>query len=192
MHIIILPLFLEVGEILRIWLKTIPPDAKLFIRLTLLIPLLDYFNVPIRQMAQAIGKIKLYNTVNSLIILLQIPIIYVAFKLGAPPEYSVIIPVTTYLAAIFIRSYMLKILTGIKVYTFMRTVLFPIFITCLLSAIPPAILCIFMEDSLVRLFIVCPLSLVSCSIFIIAVGMTRTERKVIFETISARIRKTIG
>lgn len=192
LYIIILPLFIEIGEILRIWLKTIPPNAELFIRLTLLIPLLDYFNVPIRQMAQAIGKIKLYNTVNSLIILLQIPIIYAAFKLKAPPEYSVIIPVITYLAAIFIRSYLLKILTGIKVYTYMRAVLFPIFITCVLSAIPPAILCIFMEDSLVRLFIVCPLSLVSCSIFIIAVGMTRTERKVIFETISARIRKTIG
>lgn len=192
LYIIILPLFIEISEVLKIWLKTIPPDAELFIRLTLLIPLLTYSNVSMRQMAQAIGKIKLYNTVNSLIILLQIPIIYAAFKLGAPPEYSVIIPVITYLAAIFIRSYLLKILTGIKVYTYMRAVLFPIFITCALSAIPPAILCIFMEDSLVRLFIVCPLSLVSCSIFIIAVGMTRTERKVIFETISARIRKTIG
>ena len=90
MFIFSLPLILEMNYILKLWLSHSPQMAVVFTRLALIDAVIASMSYQLMTWAQATGKIKLYQSVVGIILILNLPISYVALKLGCP-AYSVMI-----------------------------------------------------------------------------------------------------
>lgn len=90
MYIFTLPLCLEMKSILSLWLKNPPEYAIVFTQLVLIDALIDSISYPLMTLAQATGKIRLYQAVVGGILLLNLPVSYVALRFDAP-AYSVML-----------------------------------------------------------------------------------------------------
>ena len=85
------PLFLYTEEILNLWLETVPEWAVLFVKYVMVMALLERLFYPLVLAIQAEGTIKGYLVWNTLLNLLQMPVLYVAFSQGATPDWLFII-----------------------------------------------------------------------------------------------------
>lgn len=78
--IISLPIALEAPYILRLWLRDVPEYTVQFLRVILCMNLIEALANPIYAVVEATGKIKRFQIVNGLVILLIFPISYLFLK----------------------------------------------------------------------------------------------------------------
>lgn len=83
--LVAIPLFIETPYILKLWLKNVPDWAVIFVRFQLLKTFIEFQFVTLPSSISATGKIKKYSFYSSLSNLMQLPAIYILFKLGYPP-----------------------------------------------------------------------------------------------------------
>lgn len=84
MLIIVMPLFLLVGPALKLWLDDVPDGLELFVRISLIQGLFQAFDTSLYVPIYASGRIKENAIICPLFDALQLPVIYILFKLGAP------------------------------------------------------------------------------------------------------------
>lgn len=111
--ILIFPLLSNTDYILNLWIKEVPEYTIAFTQLVLLNSLIDAFNGPSITAALASGKIKKFQLVVANVILLNLPISYVALKLGAQPTMTMVVSICISLASVFIRGYLLRSLVNL-------------------------------------------------------------------------------
>ena len=98
-----LPVLLNCDFLLSVWLKEVPPHAAAFSELIILFLLLDALSAPLWIAVQAMGNIRNYQLMISSIILLSLPLGYVALKLGMPPESVLVVRVVVNAGALAAR-----------------------------------------------------------------------------------------
>ena len=106
--LLIFPLVASTEFILGLWLKEVPQYTIVFVQLVLLNGLVDSVDAPLSATALATGKIRKYEIAVSSVILANIPISYVALKLGCNPEVTMLISIILSCVDVFVRTYMLK------------------------------------------------------------------------------------
>ena len=106
LYAIILPLILEVEFILKLWLGTVGEYMVLFTQLILVYCLVLAIGNPITIIMQAAKKVKLYHGVVDSFVLLTLPLSYLFFKLGYPPESTLIISISMLVIAHAIRIFL--------------------------------------------------------------------------------------
>lgn len=92
-----LPFVIETPYILKLWLKNVPEYAIIFTQLQIARTMIEQLTTPLGTSISATGFIRKVSIIKTTLNLLPLPIIYFAFKMGAPP-YSM------YLISIFIWS----------------------------------------------------------------------------------------
>ena len=102
------PILCCTSYILGLWLKEIPEYAVLFTQLALINGVIDSSDGPLIAASLATGKIKKYMVTVSLIILANVPISYIALKLGCEPTATMEISIVVSCVAVIIRAYLLK------------------------------------------------------------------------------------
>jgi O-antigen/teichoic acid export membrane protein len=175
-YIFTVPLLFEMSYIIHIWLVNPPPYTVLFICLGFLDILFESFNSPLMHAAQATGKIKLYQSVVSGILLLNIPVAYLVLKAGFPPYSVVIVDIFLMAAAAIVRIFMIKrliALFSIKMFTI--RVLIPLFFVSVLSLILPSIIVNILDESFFRLCISF-MSIIVTVLCIYFIGLSKIER----------------
>lgn len=118
--LLIFPILANTSYIMGLWLKEIPDYAIVFTQLILINGLIDSTNGPTIAAALATGKIKRYQQVVSFLIILNLPISYIALKLGATPTATVEVSIILSLITAIARAYMLRNMIG---FPFARYVL---------------------------------------------------------------------
>lgn len=115
-----IPLVLEMHYILKIWLKVIPVNAEIFCQLIIIMSFFPQLTWGLMVAVQSVGKIKVYQSVVSTIIILNLPLAILLLRLGLPP-YSV------FIGAIFLemlaggaRVFFAKRLTGLDAKLFLK------------------------------------------------------------------------
>src|SRR5690554_2679044 len=103
LFILSLPIILEVDQILKIWLITVPEYASIFTVLVLVIILINSISGPLMTAVQAAGKIAIYQAVIGTLLFLTLPISYVFLKLGYPPEVTLYITIVIEVIALIFR-----------------------------------------------------------------------------------------
>lgn len=106
--LIYFPLLLNTEFVLGLWLKTVPQYAIVFTRLVLLNALIDALNQPMTCAALATGKIKKYELWLSSITLMNIPVTYIALRLGAAPYAAMIVSNGLSCICVVVRAKLLK------------------------------------------------------------------------------------
>ena len=168
-------ILLETEQILRLWLHTVPAHAVLFCRLILVSTLTDSLATPLIPAVQATGRIRNYQVLVSSLLLLSLPLSYVALKLTGVPEASFCVGILVSVLTAGARLLMCRRLVSLSLRRFGRTVLLrvlPVSLVASVSFMVPVV----MSESYVRLAV----SLTAgVSLTVLAtwfVGMTSGER----------------
>jgi O-antigen/teichoic acid export membrane protein len=188
MYLFALPLFFEMNMILSLWLKNPAEYVALFTRLMLIDLLIDGINYPIGTAVQATGNMKLFQTVSSIMFLLNFPISLIVLSTGAPAYSVLIVAIVLTCIAFIIRLIVFKRLINISIRQFFQKTIMPICLVAVLSIIFPAILCHIMAQSIIRLCIVTIISIISICCSMYFVGLNNIERQEINRIIKHRIR----
>lgn len=106
--IIAFPIIANTNYILGLWLKEVPNYTVLFTQLALINGLIDASDAPLIAAALATGKIRKYMIIVSAIILANVPISYIALKLGGNPTITLYISIFLSCISVVVRAYLLK------------------------------------------------------------------------------------
>ena len=106
--VIAFPILCGTSYILGLWLKEVPDYAVMFTQLALINGIIDSSDGPLIAASLATGKIRKYMLTASLIILANVPISYVALRLGCEPTVTMEISIAVSCVSVIIRAYLLK------------------------------------------------------------------------------------
>lgn len=189
MYFFSLPLILEMEIILKIWLKNPPEFAILFTQLALIDAVIDAISYPLMALAQATGKIKLYQGVVGGILLCNLPVSFVVLHFGAPAFIVMVIAICITCIAFVVRVFIVKHLVGFSLFEFLRRSLIPCILVAILSFIFPALIRIFLTESFLRLCLTILLSILSTGCFILLLGINKSERQKLYIFIKQKIHR---
>lgn len=117
--IITFPVLSSTSYLLGLWLKEVPDYTVIFTQLVLVNGLIDATNGPPIAASLATGRIKKYMLTVSLIILANVPISYIALRMGCDPTVTMIISIILSCVAIVVRAYLLKCMIGFPMGKYM-------------------------------------------------------------------------
>jgi len=86
-----IPLIIESDYVLELWLVNPPVYTSIFLKVVLLTGLVTTINNTLQIGAHASGDVKRLNIYGGSRIFIEIPVIYFALKMGASPEWALII-----------------------------------------------------------------------------------------------------
>lgn len=176
MYLFVVPMLLEAEGILGIWLKEVPADTAVFMRLVLFSTLVQLLGNPLYTGIMATGKIKRYQVEVTMVGCMVFPFSWIAYELGAPAYMTYVIFAIIYFLLNFIRLATLKRQMDFPVWMYVRSVFGRIGPCAVLMLAAPALLVMFMPPSFIRLLLVCVTSLSWSATCIYYVGLEQGER----------------
>lgn len=191
MYLFIVPIVLEADTILGIWLKDIPADTPMFMRLVLFSTLATLLGNATYTTIMATGKIKNYQIAVTSVGCLVFPITWIAYKSGAPAYATYIIYALVYFSLNFIRLSFLKRLMAFPMGYFIRSVFGRIGACALLAFAIPSILTFYMPPSFWRLVLVCLASMPWFATCVYYIGMEKDERTFFVDKARKVIKKKL-
>jgi O-antigen/teichoic acid export membrane protein len=184
-----LPLLIETEQILSLWLNIVPDYTVVFLRIMLLITIVDVMANPLIISAQATGCIRNYQLIIGGILLLIVPISYFVLKLGGSPVCAFFVHLSIVILAQVIRLWMIRGMIGLSLKCYFQQVIIPLVKVSSLSVIIPLLVFYFMEVSLLRLLIVIFVSCVSVLLIGYFIGLRKEEKTFVQDKIHVLIKK---
>lgn len=187
-----LPLFLNTDYILLLWLKNVPDHSVLFVQLSLLLAMVGSIRNPLVTAHIATGKIKRYQIVVSGIDILNIPVSYCFFSLGAIPESVLIVAIVISISCFFAGLIVLRGMIGLNVMSYIRNVVLNVLLVSLCATVIPILTKLLINDKSFLSFIFVTLIAI-CSTFMaeMYVGCTKGERALVSNQIKKVITKRL-
>lgn len=108
MSFVCVPLLINMEAILDLWLKIVPENAVIFSKLIIVFLLCSAFSVGIQTIFHGVNKVKVYNITISSILLLNIPLAVILFKLELPAYTIFLVSISLEILSFFVRLYLLK------------------------------------------------------------------------------------
>lgn len=176
MYLLIVPIFLEADTILGLWLKVVPADTGVFVRLVLISSLATLLGSSMLTAIMATGNIRRYQVVVTVVGCLVFPFTWIAFSIGCPAYTSYLIYTVIYFFLNFIRLFTLKRLMNFSVRYFYRSVLSRIVGYAILSFLLPSMVIYLVQPSFYRFLLVCTVSLPWSLFNIYFIGLEKEER----------------
>ena len=187
MSFFVIPLVLEAPTILQVWLGIVPDYALIFIRLVLIISLVNSFSSLLATAKGATGDIKSYQITLTLIGALHIPLAWLAFELGGGPEYSMYVYLAIVIVLQVIRILFVCHSVNLSVIRFVRCVILRCIYVLVLSSVLPCILHCTLNPSILTTILVGSTSVISVVVTTLYIALTESERKTILKPILIRI-----
>jgi O-antigen/teichoic acid export membrane protein len=190
LFILTLPIILEIDYILKLWLKLVPNYTAIFTILILINALIDTVSGPLIAAVAATGKIKVYQLVVAGLSILILPVSYLFFKFGYPPESTFIASVIIAVVAFVFRLlFTKKQIPEFLIKQFIQEILIRSIPVVLLSVLIPWLIMSNMHPGFTRLILVTFASLSISMITIYSVGLKNNERLFIKNALGALNQK---
>ena len=191
MFLLALPIILGAEQILDLWLVDVPKYTVQFVQLILIVSLCDCIGRTGYTACMATGRLKKYSLVITSVAILEFPLVWIAFSLGATPLYAYYIYVFVKIAALIARMFLMEEMVHLKVKMYATHVFLPIILTTSVGMVVPVTLNLIMEPDLLRLLVVSIVSVLSVGVSTLYLGMTEGERQVILNSVRTVIGKFI-
>lgn len=177
LFILTLPIILEIDYILKLWLKLVPDYTAIFTILILINALIDTVSGPLMAAMSATGKIRVYQLVIGGLSILILPVSYLFFKFGYPPESTFIVSISIAVVAFVFRLlFTKKQIPEFSIRQFIQEILIRNIPVILLSVLIPWLIISNMHPGFTRLILVTLTSLSISIITIYSVGLKNNER----------------
>ena len=163
--VFLIPVLLEIDFVLMLWLNDVPQYTASFIRITLVLSFLSYSNYMIDQGINAIGRVKEMNLWVTPVYLLDLPLSYLALKLGGSPVAVYWVSSIPMILAVVLNLFILNRFYSFPIRKYMVQIIFKNLVLVCVAALTPYILQQFMPIGFKRFFVVCSLSV--CVTFLI-------------------------
>lgn len=184
-----LPIILEVDQILKLWLKTVPQYSSIFTILVLVIILIDCVSGPLMTAIQATGKIKVYQTVVGSLLILILPISYILLEQGYSPEITLYVNIIISIIALSFRLYLVWKLLEFPILRFIQEIILKNAIIVLLSLSLPLFIRNLMDENLMRLIVIIIVTLIWNTIIIYSLGLHKSEKKIVIKGIKKILKR---
>lgn len=174
-----IPLIIEADSIVNLWLGQCPEHTVPLIQLILIGTVIDSISKTLIAALNATGIIRDYQLIVGGILIMNLPISYLALKLGAPVEVTAVVYCFLSIAALLARLILSKKLVGVSIVTFCRDVILNVVFVTIASIIPSLFLFIIIPPSIWRLIIIVLVGFISTALSIYFLGCNDTERGLI-------------
>lgn len=186
------PLSLNINYVLHLWLVEVPNYTALFIILIMIDSLVgNLFGMPLITSLSATGKIRNYQIVVSFIMLLIVPVGYIALRLGgdAPSVFYITIVFTAISG--FVRFLFCRKQIGYSLRTMLRNVLLPVLCMTVVALPLPIFIKLeyFKTDSLLSFILLCLIAVVMTFVAAWFVGLKATERNMLVAMVKNKIHR---
>lgn len=187
--IIIIPLLYETPVVLKLWLKNVPEYAVIFTRYTLLLFLSDCMSNTLTDAILASGDIKKLQIMAGCVVLPVIPLTYLLFLYGYPPDVCYIPCIISLLFKFIFEIYYVRDVACLPISRFFVLVLSRVIPTSLVILFVPSIIVLFFNESITRFVVLTIISIIWSLFSIYLIGLTRKERTYIIEKTIPIVRK---
>ena len=175
----IIPMFIETKEVLTFWLKNVPAYTVSFTRLVLIDILICSLSGPLQILAQATGRVRNYQLVVSIILLLNLPISYILLKMGYSPQATFVVSIVLSTVALFARLMVLRTLTAFPVRVFLQKVILTVILVTIFIIPLPSYIQSIISRKLLQFFLVGIATIISLIISVWFIGLSMIERSII-------------
>jgi len=183
-----LPLIVEAPMVLGLWLKEVPEGTVGFLRLLLVVLIVQQVARTLTAAISATGNIKKFQIVTGSLMILVVPVAYVVLKLGGAPwsVFTVLlfISIITFIATLYIV--LPKI--SLDFIDYFHNVLKPCITVLLLSFITPLIMKLFTNSGMLFSFLNIAITVIITGVLCYTIGIDKEMRILI----KGKILKIVG
>ena len=106
--IVVLPIIVRADYLLDLWLVNVPAYAVVFLRLVLVMALVNSMYGPISTAVLSTGNIKWYQIIVSLVLVMDVPLSFYLIKAFNTPIVAFIVGIVSAFVALLVRAYILS------------------------------------------------------------------------------------
>jgi Na+-driven multidrug efflux pump len=188
LFVIALPLMLEIDFILGIWLKEVPYYASTFSKWAIILCIARTLQNTHSPLFLATGDVKKLQIVAGGIMLLNLPLSYIALKIGCQPVVTMIIGVCIEFLVMWIAFYYLKTNVGFPIGKYYKQVVIPIIFTAAIAALLPAYIRYnLLDEGFLRFVVVTVVSVIITSILSYLFVINNSEKTILRKYIVNKI-----
>jgi len=103
-----IPFYTNISLILKLWLENPPPYSEIFFKIFIFQVLVEQLTSPLLTVLSAVGRIKEYSIISSIIMLLSIITIVILFSNGYPPYYLMVVSLINAIILTFFKIFYCK------------------------------------------------------------------------------------
>lgn len=156
-----IPLIIEAPYVLNLWLGDYPSYTVVFVRLVLIMSIINQLSAGIMTALQAVGEVKVYQLCVGTIILLNLPVAYWILKMGYAPHMVLIGAIVIDIIALLARLIIIHVqIPEFDVRRFVIRLLVPITMTVALCTAILYLEKVCLQESFWRLLLICASSVV--------------------------------
>lgn len=185
LSIIAIPLWVACEEVLKLWLDTVSPQTIAFLRLALIMALIDSMASPITTAIQATGKIKIFQILISIIMVGSLPAAWLYMKIHPDPYAVMYVAIGCSVLALATRFYLMYKLIIFNFYPHLVS-LSRDFIIIFISGITSFYIFSIFSPRLFYLFLFSTISITISIVLIFLFGITQTEKRFLIRSILHR------
>lgn len=188
--LVALPVLLETPVVIHIWLGQTPDYVVSFTRLIIMITICDALANPLMTVMQAVGELKLYQSVLSPIILLNVPLSYISLVCGGDPNSVFFISLVLSLICLIIRViFVHRYIEKFSLFKYFKDVYGRSSVVTLIAVIPPVIVHMLTSETILFFVVRLLICIISTCLTIYFCGITFTERKKLNDFLIKKVHK---
>lgn len=190
LYLVTLPVLLETDAILNLWLKDVPDNSVLFVRILLICQLIFAMEGPLSTVAYATGDIKKLNIVCGLIVLFALPVSWMILKMGAPAYSVFLIVLVLELVSFIARLQIVSESVNFSMSGYFVDVILKSSAVAISSLAFAGTLYYYLpSNDILTVLIVCSAAMASVAMTALYLGMSTSEREFVYNIVKSHIRK---
>lgn len=190
MLVFILPVMLETEFILQIWLGSYPEYTVSFVRLVLIVSIIDVLSGTLINLQSSTGRIRNYQLAVGGMLMMNFPFSYLCLKLSFSPVSVYVVAIVVALFCLILRLLFLqRMVEKFSMIVFLQNVSFNVFKVVLCASMIPLAVYWLMPEGWVRLLVLVPLSMACVLCSILWIGCSASERSFIFGKLALACKK---
>lgn len=170
LFVVSLPVLFETNFILTVWLKTVPENTVIFLRIMICVSLLYPLSNPLIIANQATGQVRNFQFVSGLILLFILPVSYICLSFGLPAYSVFVVHFIMEFTTLFYRLRLLRSSINIRFIDYFKNVFFRVVLVVAISIIIPIAIYNYMCNTIIRFFLICIICILSVGLSAYTVG----------------------
>lgn len=183
------PAIIEMPYVLKMWLHTIPEHTVVFCRLIIIASLINQLSSGLQIAVHAVGRIKKYQVIISILLLLNLPGSWMLLRMGMPPFTVMLFAIFVEIICCGFRAIAAKRLTGLKINDYFFKVIWQALVPVTLATGIAVIPFLLMDEGFLRLLVTGTISSLSIILCIKYLGLTPYEHEKMEEMLEKAITK---
>lgn len=186
---ICLPLIVEAPTAFSLWLVEVPEGSVTFLRLLLVILIIQHSSNALVTTVAATGKIKRYEISLGVLMLTIVPISYVVLLLGGAPWSVFVVYLAIVVVAFFLNLYIILPMIHLRLKDYLRYAIARCGLVLMLSLIAPCVMHMIKVPGLLFSLLDIAVIVVSTGVIAYNFGMEADERLVLTNKVKAIVAK---